>query len=41
MAKPKRTWNEKYELIERLGEGGNAQVYRVRELSSGNYYALK
>lgn len=41
MAKLKRTWNEKYELIEELGEGGNAQVYRVRELSGGNNYALK
>ena len=41
MAKLKRTWNKKYELIEKLGEGGNAQVYRVREFSSGNNYALK
>lgn len=41
MAKLKRTWNEKYELIEELGEGGNAQVYRVREITSGNHYALK
>ena len=41
MARPKRTWKEKYEQIEKLGEGGNAQVYRVRELSNGKEYALK
>lgn len=41
MTKLKRTWNEKYELIEELGEGGNAKVYKVRELFSGKTYALK
>lgn len=40
MAK-QRDWESQFEKIEQLGEGGNAEVYRVRHLTTGQEYALK
>lgn len=37
----KNTWQDKYEKIKELGEGGNARVYLVKEKESGKEYALK
>lgn len=35
------TWEEKYEKIEELGEGGNAKVFLVKDKKTSNKYALK
>ena len=40
MAK-KKSWDKKYEVIEILGEGGNGKVYHVKEMSTGEEFALK
>lgn len=40
MAK-KKSWDQKYEVIECLGEGGNGKVYHVKEISTGKEFALK
>ena len=40
MAKQK-SWNNYYELIDELGEGGNAKVYRVKCKEHNEEYALK
>ena len=40
MAKMKR-WLEKYDEIDNLGEGGNADVYLVADKQDGKQYALK
>lgn len=34
-------WEDRYELCEDLGEGGNASVFHVREKSTGKEFALK
>lgn len=34
-------WNQKYQIIEKLGKGGNGQVYRVLDLSLGKDWAMK
>lgn len=39
--KKTQSWEARYESCDDLGEGGNANVYRVREKSTGNEYALK
>lgn len=39
--KKTQSWEDRYEACDDLGEGGNANVYRVREKSTGNEYALK
>lgn len=42
MAKSKMyKWEAKYEIIETLGEGGNARVFLVKDKGTGNEYALK
>lgn len=42
MTKDKKiTWEEKYERIKILGEGGNAKVFLVKDKRTGNEYALK
>lgn len=33
--------NEKYKILELLGQGGFGQVYRVQNILDGKYYALK
>lgn len=40
MAK-QRDWESQFEKIEQLGEGGNAEVYRVKHNATGQEYALK
>lgn len=40
MAKQK-SWNNYYEIIDELGEGGNAKVYRVKCKEDNKEYALK
>lgn len=40
MAK-RKDWQEKYELIDDLGEGGNAKVYHVKCLENDRNFALK
>lgn len=40
MAKQK-SWNNYYEIIDELGEGGNAKVYRVKCKEDNEEYALK
>lgn len=40
MSKPK-IFGERYEVIEELGEGGNATVYLVKDIITGKEYALK
>ena len=40
MAKQK-SWNNYYEIIDELGEGGNAKVYRVKSKEDNEEYALK
>ena len=40
MAK-QRDWESQFEKIEQLGEGGNAEVYRVKHNTTGQEYALK
>ena len=40
MAKQK-SWNNHYEILEELGEGGNAKVYRVKCNEDNEEYALK
>ena len=40
MAKQK-SWNNYYEIIDELGEGGNAKVYRVKCKEDNEKYALK
>ncbi len=40
MAK-RKDWKEKYELIDGLGEGGNAKVYLVKCLENNRNFALK
>ena len=40
MAK-QRDWESQFEKIEQLGEGGNAEVYRVKHKATGQEYALK
>lgn len=40
MAKQKN-WENQFEKIEQLGEGGNAEVYRVKNNATGQEYALK
>lgn len=40
MAK-QRSWESQFEKIEQLGEGGNAEVYRVKHNTTGQEYALK
>ena len=40
MAKQKN-WNNYYEIIDELGEGGNAKVYRVKSKEDNKEYALK
>ena len=39
--KKTQSWEERYESCDDLGEGGNANVYRVREKSTDSEYALK
>ena len=39
--KKAQPWEDRYELCEDLGEGGNASVFRVREKSTGKEFALK
>lgn len=34
-------WEARYELMDELGEGGNGQVFLVKERESGREYALK
>lgn len=34
-------WEEEYEALDELGEGGNAEVIRVRKVETGKEYALK
>lgn len=38
-----KAWNKKYSLIEneRLGGGGNAKVYKIKNQNNNNIYALK
>ena len=40
MAK-QRAWESQFEKIEPIGEGGNAEVYRVKHNTTGQEYALK
>lgn len=40
MAKQK-SWNNYYEIVDELGEGGNAKVYRVKCKEDNEEYALK
>jgi len=40
MSRPKN-FGERYEVIDELGEGGNATVYLVKKVSTGDEYALK
>ena len=40
MSRPKN-FGERYEVIDELGEGGNATVYLVKNVSTGDEYALK
>lgn len=40
MAK-QRDWESRFEKIEQLGEGGNAEVYHVKDNTTGKEYALK
>lgn len=40
MSRPKK-FGERYEVIDELGEGGNATIYLVKNVSTGNEYALK
>ena len=37
----KRMIGEKYEVLEQLGQGGTACVYRVRDLRLGKVWAAK
>lgn len=39
--KPKRSWESVFIKLEKLGAGGNAQVYRVQNSHTGEYCALK
>lgn len=41
MAKQKKTWYNKYENLDELGEGGNARVYHVKCKTNNKDYALK
>lgn len=36
-----KTFGNKYETIDELGEGGNAKVYLVKDIITGKEYALK
>ncbi|KAF0686439.1 Aste57867_21767 [Aphanomyces stellatus] len=36
-----RSFDDKYELLERLGHGNFGEVYRIREISTGHVLALK
>ncbi|WP_144697730.1 protein kinase domain-containing protein [Fictibacillus phosphorivorans] len=36
-----KLFNNQYEVIEKLGSGGNGKVFKVKDLKSGEYYALK
>lgn len=40
MAK-RKGWQDKYEMIDDLGEGGNAKVYRVKCIENNHKFALK
>lgn len=40
MAK-RKGWQDKYEMIDDLGEGGNAKVYRVKCIENNQHFALK
>lgn len=37
----KASIEDKYEIVEEFGEGGNAIVYKVKDKASQNEYALK
>ena len=39
--KPKRSWESVFIKLEKLGAGGNAQVFRVQNSHTGEYCALK
>lgn len=36
-----KSWNKYYEIIDKLGKGGNAKVYRVKSKEDNKEYALK
>lgn len=40
MAKAK-SWESNYDILNELGEGGNAKVYHVKSKENGEEYALK
>ncbi|KAF0737176.1 hypothetical protein AaE_008938 [Aphanomyces astaci] len=41
MESPRRGFDDKYELLERLGHGNFGEVYRIREIATGKVLALK
>ncbi|RHY98654.1 hypothetical protein DYB37_010332 [Aphanomyces astaci] len=41
MESPRRGFDDKYELLERLGHGNFGEVYRIREIATGQVLALK
>lgn len=36
-----RTESNKYEVISKLGDGMFSEVFKCKELSTGNYFAIK